>query len=449
MPRERHLWSPTGPFRLPNGAVAEGRPDLVQLLTAREPHEKLVKAGAGEIATAMREKAAEKQHNLQSSSSNKPNRSDLTEFIGMEVPSAMLGSTFAKLKESINEVQVAQPNTEPLNKPRPPSRVGIFRSKDTTVQVRHTATLHSAAQHSPTRTTSNFDTLNTTNHRPTSPSPPLTSPFRSPNQTHNSRPGTTTSGTMGMMGTTDFLPPLNSTAHQPSNAMMNATNTMNAPIPRYVRIGVSVTAAPGAPTTLMIEDTNANGNSRSLSRSITVGPTGSRMVGGGMYNQTLPTGSLPTRGGGGGFNTTFDHPNADGTNGLQSSSMISFRHATADLPTAATKAVRQLLEDHRPVTVANIHQRRPPYLDMGPPRTEGDDDIVELHPDNFNTILRKNPSDTFRQPTRPFITGCPPPWQKGKTAAFQTFDVSIILFQKKNNFILFFVQSLSRCTPRN
>ncbi len=380
MPRDRHHWAPAAPFRLPNGAVAEGRPDLRALLNAREPHETLVTEGAGEKSAAARERAASRERTRAAAPSGKPDRGELADFIGADVPSTMLGSTFAKLKESVAEVRVAAPRADPLPSPRRPSAAaaGLLRLKDEAVEARHHTALHRTAQHSPTRTA--FDAA--------------TALATATAARHAGRPGgaTAPAGADGG-GAGALLPP--------------------AP-PRFVRVGVPVAPAPGAPATLIVEDDRPG--SRLLSRSA----LGSR------FNTV---GGAPDAAGGAGAPASpHGRPGAAGAGAggdalVHNASMISFRHATADLPPAATVAVRRLLEEHRPVSVAAIHQRRPPYLDLGPPRMDDGDD-EPLHPEAFATVLRRHPVDAFGQKKMPFVVGCPPPWQQSKTAAFQTFEVS-------------------------
>jgi hypothetical protein len=391
MPHGRQHWTASMPFVLPNGAVAEGRPDVRTLLAARTPHEKLVKEGMGEKSTAIRQAAAEKlAAQREAAASGRVNKSELADFIGADVPSAMLGSTFAKLKESVGEVRVAVGSVDPLAKPRRPSRVGTIRLKDTVVEVRNHARLHEHAQHSPTRTA--FDAAGF-----------------SPTKTGRSSSAGVGVGAAGAGGRGGMGMGTGTLGGFGSAAEMERPSSP-PPAARFVRVGVPVAPAPGAPTTLIVEDDRPG--SRMLSRS----GVGSRF--------------LPPSGTSAGMGMGMDAANsptrmgADGADAhLIGSSMISFRHATADLPVAATVAVRRMVEEHRPVTVAAIHQRRPPYLDMGPARPV-DYESVYLHPEQYQATLRRHVVDAFGEKRRPFVMGCAPPWQQSKTAAFQTFDVS-------------------------
>lgn len=342
--KERQHWHPAAPFRLANGALAEGRPDLTMLMNAREPHESLVREhqvekamkdrldGSGRLAAAQvpRPKTRQPTFNY-----GRPSDAQLAEFLGADVPHDMIGSTFDRLRDPIPDVQIAPPQLRPNAVARPPSRTGdIRRYKDETV-AKHASGLHSQTQHD-----------------------------------------------------------LNRTAFDPLVPMLQPE-----PVGHYVRVGVPVAIANQSQPVVLIQDERP--------ASFRSGLQASAMHSG----MQLPPAS-PIRSALGPSDSA-----------LLTASQVSFRHATADLPPAAVVAAKRLLDEHRPITVAGLHQRRPPYKDIGPLRP---DDAQDVHPDNFQQLLRKNPEiDALGQKRKAFVVGSAAPWQRHKD--FQTFEVGPLL----------------------
>jgi hypothetical protein len=106
-------------------------------------------------------------------------------------------------------------------------------------------------------------------------------------------------------------------------------------------------------------------------------------------------------------------------------SMVSLANATADLPVAAVKAVRGMLQAGAKVTVAGIHQRRPPYIDRGPDPLLGHTGGVREAESAFTGSLRFGGGNWEAARNHPpFRVGCPPPWARSSPAVapFDTFD---------------------------
>jgi hypothetical protein len=62
----------------------------------------------------------------------------------------------------------------------------------------------------------------------------------------------------------------------------------------------------------------------------------------------------------------FEAADSDANYVIDEAQPVAFQMATRDLPRAAMRAVKSLLHT-RPLTVADVHQRRPPFFDAGPP----------------------------------------------------------------------------------
>jgi hypothetical protein len=189
-----------------------------------------------------------------------------------------------------------------------------------------------------------------------------------------------------------------------------------------VRIGVPVkVSANGGGTVLLDADGVGQG---AVGGAAGAGASTGRSVLGASGGGLLRSGSVAGgwTGGGGGGAPRY----GAGNGGVEAeASQVSFRHATADLPPAATATVRQMLAEHRAVTVLGIHRRRPPYLDLGPPINPADM-RVESNPERFASTLRAFPNEvvTARPQLHLFKVGSAPPWQQSKSGGSyaQTFE---------------------------
>jgi hypothetical protein len=140
----------------------------------------------------------------------------------------------------------------------------------------------------------------------------------------------------------------------------------------------------------------------------------------------------------------FFVPNADQDYAISTSHPVAFRQAVKDLPAAAITAVREMLLDKQSLTVSRVHQRRPPYLDVGP-RVVGWAAVQrELQPSEFKGTLRRQPEDTMAAVRRkPFSLGATAPWNKSKhtLSGMDTFD-----FMAKQSAVRYYVTDFTEPT---
>ena len=386
MPRQR--WVPNAPFMLATGGTSEGRPDLISLLQAREPHETLVHE-----AEALRRKERLENRATKSPRSKKSSEEGLNELLGNDpaLAAALANGLAQQTARGAVKAEVAVPNAEPLAHPRPPTSVGCFRARDAVLETR-AATAHAQMQHEAPRWKREESVG--------------LAAFES--AMSGTRPNT--------------VLPHHLNIHRQIAGIENAlATTGGTPGGQFVRIGVPVTVSTAgvyieaAPLGGGGGGSGAIGNSKSGTRSM-------MRTGGG--------GSAQSPDGGGGQSRVNFIPAMSGMpqeatlgRGLGIGlDQISFRHATADLPPAATLTVRDMLADRRPVTVEGIHQRRPPYFDLGP-KVDPRDTRIEIGPDRFPNALRQYSSNA--QVSRNlFKIGSAPSWATSQSGGKyrQTFD---------------------------
>lgn len=109
---------------------------------------------------------------------------------------------------------------------------------------------------------------------------------------------------------------------------------------------------------------------------------------------------------------------------LAADDAVAFKLAVRDLPNAAVKAVRRRMELVRNLTVADIHQRRPPYIDVGP-QLDPSRTAREMHPEDFKRSLRAPLLSAAALPKRQaFLTTTVAAFTKSKNndAGFDSFD---------------------------
>lgn len=337
MGRVRAVWTAPDKFWLPNGAAAEGRPDIRQLMAAREAFES---TGTTENSS-IREQGAEKRALREQAADG---QATLKALLGDDMPSGLLSSShFGKLKAMTTGARMEE-SAGPSD--RPSSSQGAHeerRHRDRILGLKQPA-LHASLQ----------------------------------------RPATPGAGD----------PPGGSTAFQPAS-----------PTRAFVRVGV--------PVDTILAQPMPGGQQAAIFGGSTRPPTsGSFRAGLAGSLPRLPTGQV-----GGALPPTS----------LHHTSMISLGNATADLPMGAVKTVRKLLHEGRAVTVAGIHQRRPPYYDMGP---VGEVDVGPPSgggpQDHFGRSLRGGGDFQPHARKMPaFKLGCPPPWHGLKqNAEWDTFDFS-------------------------
>jgi hypothetical protein len=141
----------------------------------------------------------------------------------------------------------------------------------------------------------------------------------------------------------------------------------------------------------------------------------------------------------------FFAPTADEDYALTTAHPVAFRAAVKDLPAAAVQAVRDMLLDKAHLTVSNIHQRRPPYLDIGPGVTLANLTRREMHPEEFKGSLRRQAEDSMAPvKRRPFTLGATAPWNKGRytISGMDTFD-----FIAKQSAVRYYVTDFTAPAP--
>jgi hypothetical protein len=141
MPHKR--WVPAAPFKLATGGTSEGRPDLISLLQAREPHETLIHE-----AEALRRQERLENRATKSPRSKKTSEEGLNDLLGNDpaLAAALANSIAQQAAKGAPKAEVAIPNAEPLTHPRPPTSVGCFRARDAVLETR-AASAHAQMQH--------------------------------------------------------------------------------------------------------------------------------------------------------------------------------------------------------------------------------------------------------------------------------------------------------------
>lgn len=349
---------PSEGFRLPNGGVSQGRPDITRLMAAREAFEatgEYLRSENADVPVPSPERQALKD---QANSG----KATLRALLGEDVPSGLLSSsTFNRLKTMGNsrnhEEGIVGPADRPTTSHHGP---GEKRQRDRLLQTR-SSDLHLVTQ----------------------------KPIADERQWSGSpdRPNTASSN-----------PPARAFVRVGQDAL----EVLTQPIPAQQAAAIFSSSRPG---------TSQSAFARSGAQN-DLNMTGGSAGPGGTYGGHAALGN-------GGGQGVVDYPVHAGT------SMISMQNATADLPTAAIKAVKRLIHAGNTVTVAAIHQRRPPYIDLGPPaEVQLGPQLIGSPGSKFQQGLRDGGHTQAHPDRRPaFKLGNPPPWSKSRSqAAFDTFD---------------------------
>ena len=404
------------PFQLPFG-LAEGRPDITALLTAREPHERLVREGALErrhLASAVRDAATARARSPpKSSPSGAPEGVAPARFglaaLGFVPPGMVASGTLNALAAGLGKGG-AGPTGEPLARARPPTPVGMYAQRPRVLTPRHP----------------DLQVLRQRDSGRAERAAALAGVEAAAAGAGWDADGGF--GTGGSGGSGGRASPLGGgSGASPSGSSVASSGAAGGGAGggddeggAVVRVGVPLADVLSESTAALY----AGGSGW--------GGTGRRPMPSPMRPRTpwgtprhpsdspppaAPTVPNPKPG-------EFFPGDRDVDYSVSVLNPVAFKQATRDLPNAAITAVRHLLSGHNHLTVSGIHQRRPPYLDVGPPVDPTRMD-KELHPADFTRSLRKQPTtDALSLKRRMFTLGATAPWNQSKhtPAGLETFD---------------------------
>jgi hypothetical protein len=400
------------PFRLPYG-VSEGRPDLSALLNAREPHERLIREGALErrqLAETVRDAARERAHSPKPSPSGAPEGIAPARYgvaaLGFVPPGMVASGTLNALATGLKKGSPG-PSGEPAARAKPPTPVGMYATRPRVLTPRHPE--YQAARQ---RAAMRFEraaavaALDAT----------------------AAGAGWDADGGFGSGGGSGASPLGGRGSNSPGGSSVGSGGGGGGADEdgAVVRVGVPLAdAVSEATSALYAHPLAGRASGRGGSRGGRAPPPGGVLPRTPWGTPRAPGDALPPaapvvptpRA------TDFFPADRDVDYAILESRPRAFKQATRDLPTPAVAAVRHLLSGHKVLTVSSIHQRRPPYLDMGPPIDPMRLDR-ELHPADFTRQLRKNPSDQMQRKRQQFTLGSTAPWNKSKTtpSGLDTFD---------------------------
>lgn len=484
------------PFYLPNGRVSEGRPDIHVLLNAREPHEAFTPKETSEY------NRLSPSHRPETTGSSRRIAVNTAKSMGLPSSIVQAIQTNTQLGVTSPHKNIALPHNEPLLRPRPPTRVGIFRARDAALNARNIK-LHAESQRnrqfetpkkskSSTHSSSSLDGYDTYSEEHTK-IPVLTMKYidtdgegdenmDGPASTQKSftrvpvitdtadgvapivpsdsgvaayvRVGVPVGDAFAVavnveredwkqrtsasteQNTAEFLSDHHTTQtisfHGDTNRTFSRTNSTLPPITRSPQASIAVPAnfsssqsltSPAATTR-----TEFMNSQRLVTPSGRVIPSNIAVMDGPMH----PNGLGPLSKSGyetneANYTLTLDMPR------------VEFRHATSDLPTAAVTAAQSMLSQGKTLTVADLHQRRPPYLDRGPP-LDVTFSCKEMKPQDFVNKLRKYSSANAPENTKrkAFVIGGPADWGSDNKET-GTFD-----FIAKEKGVKYYVSDFTR-----
>jgi hypothetical protein len=444
------------PFQLPTG-ISEGRPDVIALLSAREPHERLIREGALERRAAAEQVRSESRARARTAPSSSPGggygspaasdsvspaRAGLS-MLGF-VPPGMVASTTLNALAAGMQAQ-RQQQVEPNSHALPPTAVGMYPTRPRTLESRHPG-LQALRQHDLSRS-----------ERAASLALGSSGAWDTAVGGWEGGGGGGGSGMLGaawggggggMQASTSTsgeesgfspsaLPPLNLQGGGSTSGGGGSPGSGGAGGgPRLVRVGVGVEEALQEHRQLQ----SSSGRRPLPSPMHPRTPYGTIRAPQALEAAAarMPQFVRPTR-------TAYFSPTSDQDYALSTAHPVAFRAAVKDLPTAAVQAVRDMLQDKAHLTVSSIHQRRPPYLDIGPGVTLSGVTRREMHPGEFTGSLRRQAEDSMApQKRRPFTLGATAPWNKSKytISGMDTFD-----FIAKQAAVSYYVKDFTAPAP--
>ena len=424
----QHLYSPflstQQPFRLQNNAISEGRPDLVNLLNAREPHEKLIREGTLERRLLAEQVRDDARARLAAKAAAKAVASPTGEPEGVTaaryglntlgfVPPGMVASGTLNALAAGMRVGPGGEQVEPNKRARPPATVGLHPVRPRTLD-RVRPDLQAIRQHDFSRSDK-----------------AATLALNSSGAWETAVGGWQgdSGGGVSVEGSANGSAAVGVSSSVERGGLSGGGDRMGdgGGGSNMVRVGV--------PVEDIISERRAY-SAMGGSRRPLPSPLHPRTPWGTIRTaeqiaesaRNMPALVQPQRG-------EFFSPGEDEDYVVSTDHPVAFKVATKDLPSAAVSAVRSMLADHHTLTVSGIHQRRPPYLDVGNPSTLASIKR-ELHPSQFTAQLRRNEDDAFRTKKKCFILGATAPWNKSKhmPAGLDTFD-----FMAKHTAIRYYI----------
>ena len=468
------------PFSLPTG-LSEGRPDLVALLTAREPHERLIREGTLERRAAAEQVRSDSRARARAAPGASPAGSpgaDVSpsrfamQTLGFVPPGMVASGTLNALAAGMAQAQAQQ--LEPNRHARPPTAVGMYPSRPRTLEGRR-PDLQALRQHDLSRSERAASlALNSSGAWETAlggwdgggggagaggSNDGLAAGWGAAGMHASSSTtgagdegfgwgegrgsssgggGGGGSGSGGGGGSPVNLPPLTFPSLQGSASSPGGGGGSSGSGPRLVRVGVAVED--------VLHEQRVTGGAGSSGRRPLPSPMHPRTPYGTIRAPAdrdaaaarMPQFVRPSR-------STFFAPTADQDYAISRDHPVAFHAAVKDLPSAAVQAVHGMLLDKAHLTVSNIHQRRPPYLDIGPGVTLNDITRREMHPAEFKGSLRRQAEDSMAPAKRrPFTLGATAPWNKGKytISGMDTFD-----FIAKQSAVRYYVTDFTAPAP--
>ena len=369
------------PFRVPGG-VSEGRPDLIHLLQAREDHEKRVREGELERRGFAEERRSAARANARSKSpsgrhrdggsgggddSPPPGKFGLA-ALGFVPPGMVASGTLAAL--TAGGFGKAPPSAEPSKRPAPPSAVGVYRHRERVFDGKH-PDLQALRQHGLERTDRAAAFASASANATTLVVADAFEEARGGGSVGGgggSPAGSASPGSGSLTG--GGLSPTGGVFSRDSFARSGAVPPLAVPPNIWSEVGgggATSLVRVGVPVDELLESATASAvRAATASRS-------SRLHTARESGVRLSPGHI------------FSARDSDSNYIIDESQKVAFTMATRDLPRAAMRAVKTLLHQ-RPVTVADVHQRRPPFYDAGPPLINAD---YEPPARSFPQILRR------------------------------------------------------------
>jgi hypothetical protein len=450
------------PFRLATGSTSEGRPDLVALLQAREPHEKLVHEGALEkrsFAEERREAAKSRESTSRSplpfgrrrgsaggggaagaggfgdDAPAPPAKFGLA-ALGFVPPGMVASGTLNALAAGAAAAAPLGPLGVPAKRPAPPNTLGVWRLRERALDGKR-PDLHALRQHDFSRVdravSGALDVAEATFGAVadmTADSRGEARVGRAPSRGGGLGGGGGGSGLGGGAsfassrggggGGAPFVPPL------PLGALGDGGGDNVGGGATLVRVGVAAEE--------LLDEALAAGvraASAATSARLAAGPAAAN-ASARPPSPTFPRGSPAAS-----LVVTDDSV-------FDPKARVAFKMATADLPAAAVNAITALLDRQQRVTVADVHQRRPPFLDSGAPAEVPD---AVLPANAWTQSLRRSlvpGSAASGAPKMAWKGGCIAPSTKSAStpSAMDTFD-----FFAREKAVRYYITDFTRPAP--
>jgi hypothetical protein len=406
------------PFRLASGSTSEGRPDLIHLIQAREPHERLVREGALERRNFAEERRDAAKARLKERGASSPHSQRALNSLGMGddspdggkyglgmlglVPAGMVASGTRNELAAIGAFPSLGALGQPAKRAAPPALVGVLRHRERSLEPRR-PDIQAYRQHELGR-------IDRSQNMSSNTARDMVAVVADAEASARGEASL-------IMGSKSFaasgVGPLGSTAS--ANGFAVAASSSNhifvPPLPLASGAGSSADEAilvrVGVPVSELLDGALEEGK-----RVATAVSTA-------RWNKMAPSlAALKTNMAESISSSILIDERSNYY--LDPMNKIAFDKAVSDLPEPARKAVNQLISEGKRLTVADIHQRRPPVLERG-----REDSLTSQIGDNWRISLREAfGEDKLRKKTLPWKGGCVAPTSKSETtpASLDTFD---------------------------